>query len=87
MTFVWDSRTNQVRWVNMTEYLEWFDDVRNRTVAWDEVDGRIVSTVCLPFALDGPMFETMVFGEEICKRYRTVEEAREGHRRTVEDLK
>jgi hypothetical protein len=65
-------------------------------VGLDEVSDDRVSTVFLGldhgFGLNGDsgpiLWETMVFPEcEVCERYRTYEEAIEGHRRIVESLK
>lgn len=67
-------------------------EASNRTIARTEVGERYVSTVWMGLDhsfSEGPplIFETMVFPEcELCERYSTLEEAKEGHARMVAQL-
>lgn len=64
---------------------------KNRTIAFNEIDGVRVSTVFLGIDHsygDGEplLFETMVFGGDhdgFCDRYSTKKEAVKGHKRVV----
>lgn len=74
-------------------FAEWSKDHSNRRVAYTEVGALRISTVFLGinhgFGGKPLWFETMVFvgndfsNEVYCDRYETIEEAREGHRKTV----
>ena len=80
------------------ELEEMLGEGANKRVREDDVGEYWVSTVFLHVDYPGDMFfETMVFGhkedgeidfrEQYCDRYRTWDEAVEGHNRTVEALK
>lgn len=68
-----------------------FSDAEQRRVAWDEIDGLVVSTVFLHMDHgfgEGPplLFETMIFDgsdDRYEERYSTWEEAEAGHARAV----
>lgn len=85
---------------NLKAWSEQFERIDRRTVAKTVVGGTLVSTVFLGidhnFSETGPpvLFETMVFGDgETCDddlgqwRYCTWDEAEEGHRAVVANLK
>lgn len=73
----------------------WHEDYR-RVGEWHGEGGISVSTVWLGidhgFGGELEIFETMIFGpdpypyNQVLTRYRTEDEAREGHDRTVDDL-
>jgi len=72
-----------------------FEDMKNRRVGRDEVNGKTVSTVFLGldhnFSETGEplLFETMIFGGdgEECYRYSTWDEALKGHNEIVAKLR
>ncbi len=74
---------------------QWFETA-DRTVARTQIGDVVVSTVFLGFdhnfGADGPplLFETMVFGgalDEKQQRYRTRDEASEGHQIMVDGVR
>lgn len=78
--------------ISMEDWAKLFKDPKYKKIAVNSLDnGKRVSTVWL--GLDhsfGPgrklIFETMIFPEcEYCERYETIEEARKGHLRAVEE--
>ena len=80
---------NPVPCEDLMEWAKLFNSTKNRTVAITENDDVTVSTVFLGidhnFCSHGEpiLFETMVFGgkkDGDCIRYRTWEEAEQGHR-------
>lgn len=97
--YIWDREKDEIQLASSIE--EWGKYMKlggNRRVALDHVDDAEVSTVFLGidhnfFAKDDPiLFETMVFGggEEFdgeCIRYRTSEQALEGHKDMVFQLR
>jgi hypothetical protein len=81
-------------------WLEWhkcFRDSEKRIVGRTEIGKITISTVFLGMdhgwgpRSEGLVFETMVFGydgnENMTTRYRTWEEAENGHKRIVEEMK
>lgn len=74
----------------LLEWADWFKNLDNRRVAYDELGGRgYVSTVCLgldhSFGYGPPqIFETMArigtyYAEDVMRRYATYDEALAGH--------
>lgn len=70
----------------------WWHRVENRILAQTTVAGCVVSTVFLGIdhsfgvGSDPILFETMVLGDrrnDVCRRYRTWDEAMEGHKEIV----
>ena len=81
-----------------TDLLTWarfFEDIKNRRVAEDIIDGVRISTVFLGidhnFGNGEPLlFETMIFGGDnydYQERYATWTEAEAGHQRAIELVK
>lgn len=88
---LWDKATDKITETNDDLlFSAWFRVLENRVVARDKIGPIEVSTVAL--GLDhghGHCFETMTFGpeESLTYRYRTPQEAREGHKELVEKLR
>jgi hypothetical protein len=95
-TYILEGKT-PVRCDNMRVWCKWMDEA-DRRVARDEIDGILISTVFLGIDHnfdDGPpiLFETMVFDDvhkwldNEMRRYCTWDEAEQGHRELVEEIK
>ena len=93
---------NEVQSVGVDEYTEWLERVGEAPVriAWDVVNGKLVSTVFLRATVNEDHFETQVFDDAgngklgmvvtslgTFDRYKTYEEAKRGHERIVERVK
>lgn len=87
--YILDRKHNPIICNDLKKWASFFSDIKNRQVALTEKKNVAVSTVFL--GLDhnfngegGPiLFETMIFGgfhNEEMRRYRTWEEAKEGHK-------
>lgn len=94
LMYILDHDHNPVPVADAIEWSVFFENIDNRRVAYDTVNGINVSTVFLgvdhSFTDDGPpiLFETMCFGgpdwlDEFQRRYATWDEAEQGHRATV----
>ena len=79
-----------------TAWSQWFENFENRKVDYTQINEDVyVSTVALGLDhsawTDGPpkVFETMAFGveNEHMRRYSTFEDAKNGHREVVEEVK
>ena len=93
--YILDARRRVVP-ADLMTWVQWFEQVEQRVVAKDEVEGVSVSTVFLGvdhrFGGKGPplLFETMTFGpygSEIVDRYSSWDDAETGHRATVDRIK
>lgn len=86
--------------IDIEEYGRLFEDIEYRLVKQECIGNRMISTVWLglnhAFFKDQPLliFETMVFSEDENDpynndqyRYSTLEEAEEGHKMVVEEIK
>lgn len=85
----------EIKLATLEEWSKWFEKIELRRVSYTELSPDIfVSTICLGldhnFFGTGPplLFETMAFGveDEICHRAATLEEAKETHRKVVEEV-
>lgn len=75
---------------DVEEWGKWFETA-DRQIALDELDGVRVWTVFLGIEhYAGCLFETMIFGgpmDQQQRRYRTYEEAEQGHKEMVAEVK
>jgi len=91
--YILDDQGNPVPEPDFVKFSIWYEKT-DRTVAHDEINGAIVSTVFLAQDHlyqygDGPpqLYETMIFGVENLgyqKRYATRAEALTGHQRALD---
>lgn len=82
--------------ISRNEWVSIFSRNSERIIGSDHLNGYHVSTVWIGIDHSRdhapPMiFETMIFGQgplnEYCERYATIEEAREGHQKTVASVR